>query len=120
MNISLAFTGCYMEHKLFFDAMATAMQAQGHRVGIITGDREKDPFSNKDLKAEMLAKIGFTPDFCHMWGATETIANGNLWKCQRLDQEDVYVHFDSDATELKKYTERWIIKVMDSGAKTKF
>lgn len=120
MNISIETLGCYFEHKIFFDEMAIAMKKRGHRVGIITDEREKDPFSGEDIKEKILKSLGFKPDFIHLWGATETIANGNLWKCQKMDLEDVLVHFSSDATEMKRYTDRWIIKVLDSSQPNKF
>jgi hypothetical protein len=68
----------------------------------------------------MIAKLGFKPDFVHMWGANETIANGNLWKAQRMDQEDVLIHFDDDAREIKKYTERWVLKALNNAELPKF
>ena len=113
MTISIDIGGCYNEHKEYFDVMAIAMQAQGHRVGIITGEREQ-------RRAEILANLGFKPDFMHLWGEFETIINGNNWKVARLLQEGVAVHYDDDATEMKRYTDLWIIKVMNSGDKNKF
>lgn len=120
MNISIDYAGCYTEHKIFFDEFAKAMQKAGHRVGIITGERERDPFSGADLKEQMKKQLGFTPDFMHLWGAVETIANNNLWKCQKMDYEDVLVHFDDDAAEMKKYTGRWILKSLNSSQIKKF
>jgi len=113
MNISLDWGGCYLEYRPFFDAMAIAMQKDGHQVGIITGEREP-------RRQEIVGSLGFKPDFVHLWGEFETIANGYLWKCKMLDQENVYVHFDDDATEMKKYTDRWILKSLNSGEVQKF
>lgn len=113
MNISFDWGGCYLEHRQYFDVMALAMQSQGHKVGIITGERTA-------REAEIRNSLGFTPDFIALWGDYETIANGNLWKCQRMDQFDVTTHYDDDASEMKKYTNRWIIKVLNSGEPTKF
>ena len=113
ITISLDFHGCYLEHKEFFDEMAKSMQDKDHRIGIITGERES--------KREFIARhTGFMHDFVHLWGEYETISNGNLWKCQQMDKEDVLVHFDDDAKEMKKYTDRWIIKVMCGGVPQKF
>ena len=120
MNISLDYSATYLPYKEFFDEMAKAMQKTGHKVGIIAGDRERDPFSGEDLKEKLLANLGFKPDFCHMWGSTESIANGSIWKVEKMIQEQVLVHFDSDATQLKRYTDLWIFKVMDPGQKGKF
>lgn len=123
MNISIDYHGCYLEHKLFFDEMANAMQKAGHKVGIITGLREKEIGYDrrvKENKIEMLNNLGFTPDFVKMWGENETISNGNLWKAYRLDDEEIDMHFDDDATEMKKYTPRWIMKTMNHGEQKKF
>lgn len=113
MTISIDLAGCYFEHKDFFDAMAKAMQKDGHRVGVITGERE-----NK--RAVLEKQMGFTADFLHLWGEYETIVNGNAWKVQKMATEGVALHFDDDATELKRYTTLWVVKVMNSGQKKKF
>jgi hypothetical protein len=114
----------YLEHKPFFDMIALSNQKNGGRVGIITGVREIEydqrTRRTTNKKEEMIRSLGFTPDFVHLWGENETIANGNLWKCYKLDEEDVLVHFDDDATELKKYTGRWILKVLVGGQEGKF
>ena len=122
MNISIDYDGCYTEHKDYFDLMAKAMQATGNKVGIITGVREVDNINGRvvNRKSEILQNLGFTPDFIHMWGETETIGNSNLWKALRMDMEEVVVHYDDDATEIKRYTDRWIIKVMNSADQDKF
>ena len=120
MNISFDLEGCYWEHKVFFDDMAKGMQKLGHKVGIIAGERAIDPFSGKDRVEELKKDLGFKPDFIHLWGENETISNGNLWKVEKIVQEEVLVHFDDDATELKKYTDRWIIKTLNSGELGKF
>lgn len=113
MNISIDFAGCYEEYKPFFDEMALAMQAKGHKVGIITGERE----AKKDF---IRSRLGFEPDFWALWGEYITIGNGNLWKAQRMDEFDVWVHFDDDAGEIKKYTDRWVFKSLNSGQPNKF
>ena len=113
MKISIDWVGAYLEYKPFFDAMAVAMKKEGHQIGIITGERE-------NRRQEIANSLGFEPDFIYLWGEFESIANGNLWKCSKLDQEDVYVHFDDDATELKKYTGRWVLKSLNSGESKKF
>lgn len=113
MKISFDWGGAYLETKPFFDAMAIAMKKEGHQVGIITGERES-------RRQEIINSLGFEADFVHLWGEYESIANGYLWKCKMLDQEDVYVHFDDDATEMKKYTPRWILKALNSGEPKKF
>lgn len=120
MKVSLELHGCYWEHKIFFDEMAKGMQKQGHQVGVITGERETDPFSGKDNRAEILKNLGFKPDFLYLWGHNETIANGNLWIVERMIKEDVYLHFSPNARELKKYTDRWVVKTLDSGQMRKF
>lgn len=122
MTISFSFAGCYHEHSDFFNDMAKAMQAHGHRVGIITGgvrDGSKDQ-PHVYTKDEMMKQIGFTPDFVYVWGQFETISNGNIWKVERIEYENVDIHFDDDATEMKKYTSRRILKVMNSGQLNKF
>lgn len=124
MTISIDLDGCYFEHKEFFDAMAIAMQEAGHRVGIITGIREKveDVRTGhvSDKRSELLGQIGFIPDFFHMWGQFETIASGSRWKVQKMIVEQVTMHFDDDATDLKKYTGGWVLKSLNSGDPKKF
>lgn len=120
MKISIDWVGSYLEHKIFFDELARAMQAAGHKVGIVTGEREIDPFTGADKRKQILESLNFTPDFMYLWGANESIANGNLWKCQKLDQEDILIHFDDDAAEMKRYTGRWIIKTLNSSEIKKF
>lgn len=120
MNISIDYN-TYKEYKPFFDLMANALKKDGHRVGIITGLREVNPINNVDFKnQEVIPSLGFVADFIHMWGKDETIANGSLWKCQKMDQENVTVHFDEDARELKRYTERWIFKSLNPSDLVKF
>ena len=119
MNISIDYE-IYHEHKIFFDEMAISMQKTGNRVGIVAGLREKDPFNGEDKRVEIDKNLGFKADFVHLWGENEAIASGNLWIAQKLDQEDIYMHFDDDATEIKRYTQRWIVKVMNSAAQAKF
>ena len=123
MNISLEFDGCYTEHKIFFDEMAKTMQKAGNKVGIITGRRVKEyDYTNNFVDNDKVIReyLGFKPDFMHLWGENETIANGALWICRKLDQEDVLMHFSPNGTELKRYTGRWIVKTMDSGQQKKF
>lgn len=124
MTISFDFFGAYLEHKPVFDEMARSMQSHGHRAGIIAGLREKefDQTSRRviDNMARIKDSLGFIPNFIYLWGENETIGNGSLWKCYKLDDEDVYMHFDSNALELKKYTPRWIVKTLDSGQPKKF
>jgi len=113
MNISCDWGGCYLEHREFFDEMAVSMQMRGHKIGIISGER-------KAREVEILGSLGFKPDFVSLWGDYESVANGYLWKCKELDKHDVLVHFDDDASEMKRYTGRWIIKVLNSGDPKKF
>lgn len=79
------------------------MQKDGHRVGIISGNREAE-------RGKIEREIGFKPDFMYLWGDYETISNGSKWKVEKINQEGVLVHFDEDATDLKKFTDRWIFK----------
>lgn len=120
MTISFDLVGCYFEHKEFFDILANALQHAGHRVGIITGEREKDPYTGEDYKEKILPQLGFKPDFFHVWGAIETIVNGNSWKAHKMHQEGVAVHFDDDAKEIKRYTDLWVIKTMTNADPKKF
>lgn len=122
MKISFDYHGCYLEHKEYFDAMARSMQQTGHQFGIITGVREIQEVGGQKLnnKDGILANLGFKPDFFYMWGEVEAITNGNMWKAQKMDIEGVLIHYDDDATEIKKYTDRWVIKVMNSADRGKF
>lgn len=120
IKVSFDYHGCYLEHKEFFDIMAIALQTLNHKVGIITGVRDKDPFTNVDNKQEILNNLGFKPDFIHMWGQNETISNAEQWKVARLSQEEVNVHFDDDASLLKRWTTGQIIKTMNSNDPKKF
>jgi len=113
MNISIDLDGTFKEHEPFFNEFAKAMQFTGHRVGIITGERESK-------RPEILQALGFVPDFLHLWPQEEAISNGNLWKCERMDEEDVTLHFDDDAREMKRYTDRWIMKTLNSSDQNKF
>lgn len=123
ITVSLEFDGCYVEHKQFFDAMAQGLQAVGHKVGIITSKRIKEYDYNNNMTENdkvINEALGFKPDFMYLWGENETIANGALWKCRKMDQENVTLHFGPDATEMKRYTDRWVVKTMDSGQVKKF
>lgn len=113
MKISLDYAGCYLEHREYFDAMALGLQRMGHEVGFITGEREAK-------RNQIMGSLGFKPDFLRLWGDYETIANGNMWKVERMIEEGIAVHYDDDATEMKKYTDLWVIKVMNQGEKSKF
>lgn len=119
MNVSFDYHA-YQSNREFFTEFARAMQAAGNKVGIITGNRDRDVFSNEDLKEKMVKDLSFVPDFVRMWGQTETIGNGGLWKAIKMDEEDVIVHFDSDGTAIKRYTERDVFKTMDNGQRDKF
>mgnify|MGYP000964135028 CR=1 FL=1 len=112
MIVSIDYDGCYTEHKDFFDAMAISMQKQGHQVGVITGEREHE-------RGRLMRALGFTPDFLDLWGEFETIANGAQWKVARLYDRGVGLHFDDDARELKRYTDLWIVKVMNGKSQSK-
>lgn len=120
MNFSFSYKGCYLEYKPFFDVFVPAMQSAGHRVGIITGEREKDVYSGEDIKSKILNDLPFTPDFVHMWAQTESIANADLWIAQKMDLEDSYVHFDENAANIKRYTDRWVFKSLNSANPNKF
>lgn len=65
-------------------------------------------------------QLPFKLDFMFLWGESETISNGALWKAQKMDQENVLFHFDVDATDMKKMTERWIFKTLDNTSINKF
>jgi len=123
MRISFDYNGCYREHKEYFDIMANALQKAGHEVGMLTGLREKEYDYNNNLrdnKKDMIDNLGFKPDFAIVWGENETISNGALWIAQKIMSENIQVHYDDDATEIKKYTDRWIIKTMNNGEMDKF
>lgn len=112
-KISFDYEGCYLEHKEFFDELAKAMQSRGHEVGFITGIREAE------IPA-MSERVGFTPNFTRVWGDYESIGNANAWKAENIHKLGVWVHFDDDATEIKKYTDRWILKTMNNAQMEKF
>lgn len=123
MTISFDYDA-YLEHKPFLDELAVLFQKAGHRVGIITGVREKEADLQRmreiDKRKEITEALGFKADFMHLWGESEAIANGSLWKCEKMDAEDVLVHFDDDATDMKKFTDRWIMKTLNNGNLAKF
>ena len=110
MNVSMAWGGCYLEHREYFDAMAASMQAAGHKVGILTGERESK-------KPQILGSLGFTPDFVILWGEFEVIVGGAQWKAQKMIDNQIGMHYDSDATDIKRWTDLWVVKTMDSGQK---
>lgn len=113
MNISIDWGGCYLEHREFFDAMANAMQKDGHRVGILSGDRESK-------KNQIVGSLGFTPDFMILWGEFEYIVGGAQWKAQKMIDNHIGMHFDDDATEIKRWTPLWVMKTMNTGEQKKF
>jgi hypothetical protein len=113
MNISINFN-IYHEHQIFFDELAKLFQKAGNKVGIIADLRTKDPYNGTDNVARINRELDFKPDFICLWGEFETIVNGSLWKAQHMDEQDVLLHFDDSAREMKKYTSRWIVKVLNS------
>lgn len=113
MNVSIAWGGCYLEHKEYFDAMATSMQETGHKVGILTGERESK-------KSQIVGSLGFTPDFVILWGEFEVIVGGAQWKAQKMHDHTIGMHFDPDATEMKRWTDLWVVKTMDRNQQKKF
>ena len=113
MNISIDYIGCYTEHKEFFDAFAAAMQKDGHRVGIITGERESK-------RGEYERNLGFKPDFMHLWANEEFIVNGSQWKVDKMNAEQVQLHFDDDATHMKLWTNLWVVKTLNPADPKKF
>lgn len=113
MNVSIDWVGCYLEHKPFFDELALSMQKAGHKVGILTGERES-------RKKEILNSLGFIPDFICVWGDTETIGSASRWKAEKMIDLDIIVHYDDDARDLKLFTPRWVIKTMNNDEKGKF
>lgn len=113
MKISIDFEGTYNRYKEFFDAMANAMQKEGHKVGIIAGMRE----SRKDF---ILGQLGFKPDFIYLWGEFETIVNADGWKADKMKEEGVAVHFDVDARNMKLFTDLWVFKSYDPAQPRKF
>lgn len=105
----------YLNYRPFFDEILVRAKKDGHRVGVIASLREKEFVGSRivNRREEIEKEVPIQLDFIHLWGETETISNASLWKCQKLDEEDCYFHFDPDATELKKYTDRWIFKTLD-------
>lgn len=113
MTISLDWIGSYLEHKPLFDELAKVWQVGGNRIGIITNERES-------RRQEIVRSLGFVPDFIHLWAQEEFIVNGFLWKCQQMDKENSYMHFDDDAAGLKVFTQRWVVKTLNSADTKKF
>lgn len=113
ITISFDFIGTFTEHRLFFTEMAKAMQAAGNKVGIIANEREDKWFKYSK-------ELGFEPDFVEFMKMDEEIPNVYLWKVQKLIDHDVLVHFDDDATRLKVFTDRWIVKTMNTADRGKF
>jgi hypothetical protein len=102
MNISFTFQS-YVRYPEFYNELAHSMQARGNRVGVISGNRETE-------RGKIERALGFKPNFMHLWGEFETISNGSKWKIEKMIQEEVLVHFDEEATELKKFTNLWVFK----------
>lgn len=113
MIISFDWVGTYLEHKEYFDQMAKALQKAGHKVYILTGEREA-------RKPEILKSLGFTPDMMILWGDYESIANSNRWKVEKMIDHDILVHYDDEASGIKQWTNRWVIKVMNSDKRDSF
>ena len=114
----------YIQHKEVLLPMALSLQKDGNKVGIVTGERDNQFDSRTgrtvDKKKQILDSLGFTPDFFHIWGETETIASGSGWKAQKMEDENISLHFDDDGTDLKKWTKRWVAKLMLNGQENKF
>lgn len=113
MTIAFDWIGAYLEHKVVFDEMAKSMQLAGHKVGIITGEREK-------RKPQIMETLGFPPDFMCLWTDEEFIVNGNHWKAVKLDENNVDLYFDDDANSVKKFTSRWVVKTLNNADIRKF
>lgn len=113
MKVSIDWDGCYLQHKPFFDEMARSMIAAGNEVGILTGERDHK-------RQQILQSLGFVPSFIYMWGNEETITNGYQWKAEMMAVHDIAVHFDDDAVNLKMWTPRWVMKVMNNADINKF
>lgn len=113
IKVSLDWIGCYLEHKEYFNEMAKALQAAGSQVGIITGERESK-------RAEIEKTLGFKPDFLILWANDETVVNAAVWKVQKMIDNDITVHYDDDARDMKRFTDRWVIKTMKSDDVNKF
>lgn len=113
MNVSLDFIGTFTEHRQFFTEFAKAWQAAGNKIGIIANERE-------NMWPKYSKELGFVPDFVEFMKMTDEIPNVALWKVNKIIDHDVILHFDDDAHRLKIYTDRWIVKVMNSAEKGKF
>lgn len=106
MKISFDYQS-YHQYPDFFDALYNA----NFDLGLIEGTR-KSKFD--------MSLIKFEPSFVHLWTDDEFIINASSWKCEKLDLEDVYLHFDVDASELKKFTQRRIVKTLNPADWRKF
>lgn len=111
MKFSIDYYGAYVEYKQFFDEFARAMQARDHEVGILSGVRASEAKK---------FKLGFVPNFVRTWTDDEIITNANMWLAQSIHDLDIMVHFDDDAKELKKWTDRLIMKTLNSNRKEIF
>lgn len=91
MKISLDMDGTCLAKPEFFREFMAAMQARGHKVGILTGRSH----TSKDDVMASLSKLGFPkPDF--YFGRTPEYIplNGAHFKSMIIKQEKIEIHFD--------------------------
>lgn len=91
MKISLDMDGTCVAKPEFFREFMAAMQARGHKVGILTGR----PDTGQVKTLEQLSNLGFPkPDF--YFGRTPEYMplNGAHFKSMIIKREKIEIHFD--------------------------
>ena len=91
MKISIDFDGTCWSRMEFFRTLMKCFQAQGHKVGMLTG--HSHDHAEKDI--ELMVKRGFprpdfyfgrTPEYMHL--------NGAHYKSMIIKREGIDIHFD--------------------------
>jgi len=90
VKVSIDLDGTFYAHTAFFVAMATAMQAAGHEVGILTGHG----VASEGHVRERCAGYGFNPDFYLGRTAEYVGLNGSYFKRDMIREHAIDYHFD--------------------------
>lgn len=102
MNIAIALDGTAWAYPAFFGELMRALQARGHKVGILTSHH--DSLMQADLR--LFAARGFpAPDFYYAKKADEAGLPVAVWKPEMMRRHSIAWLFDDlDAGEIRLLT----------------
>ena len=90
MKISLDYDGTIWQHQEFFKAFIKAMQAAGHKVGMLTAHRPE----TKDKDIALMVARGFSrPDF-YIGRPSGTGMGIGAYKAKMIEENNIDYHFD--------------------------